>query len=163
MSPQTLPPPQELDPSAPGTIIRTALALESIATIGIGAYYTIFPRHYLLTNMGTSAAQATTTAVQIVQQFGAVNVLIGATVGIFISNSKRSVEARQTLYVVLLVFELCYVPLLMWQAFMMEGGMPRKAILDGAKVFVPFVVWRVFTLGWRREWFGRFVEGRKRE
>ncbi|ESZ99540.1 hypothetical protein SBOR_0105 [Sclerotinia borealis F-4128] len=151
------------DPSALGNIIRVALAFESICTIGLGTYYIFFPRHYLLHTMGAAAAQVTTTALQSAQQFGAVHILGGATVALFIPNTKNAIESRQRLYFVILVFELLYVPLLVWQAFMMEGGMLKKSLLVGAAQFVPFVVWRIFTLGWKPEWFGRYQEGRKME
>lgn len=152
-----------VDPSALGNIIRVALAFESLVTVGVGAYYIFFPRHYLLHTMGAAAAQVTTTALQSAQQFGAVNVLVGAAVALFIPNTKNAIQSRQTLYFVILVFELLYIPLIVWQAFMMEGGMLRKSLLAGAGQFVPFVVWRIFTLGWKPEWFGRYQEGRKME
>ena len=154
---------QGVDPSALGNIIRVALAFESLVTVGVGAYYMFFPRHYLLHTMGAAAAQATTTALQSAQQFGSVNVFIGATIALFIPNTKKAIESRQILYFVLLVYELLYIPLLVWQAFMMEGGMLRKSLLDAVGQFVPFVVWRIFTLGWKPEWFGRYQEGRKME
>lgn len=164
MSSHTVSSPQGVDPSAPGNIIRVALAFESLAIVGVGAYYMFFPRHYLLHTMGAAAAQVTTTALQAAQQFGAVNVFIGATVGLFIPNTKKAVGSRQILYSGLLAFELFYMPLLVWQAFTMEGGMLRESLLAGAMQFVPFVVWRIFTLGWKPEWFGRYLEeGRKRE
>lgn len=152
-----------VDPSAPGNIIRAALALESLVTVGTGTYYMFFPRHYLLHAMEAAAAEVTTTALQVVQQFGAATILVGATVGLFISNAKNAIESRQILYSVILVFELLYIPLLMWQTFMMEGGIPRKSSLASASLFVPWVVWRIFTLGWKPEWFGRYQEGRKIE
>ncbi|KAL3477461.1 hypothetical protein BJX99DRAFT_226280 [Aspergillus californicus] len=154
---------QRVDPSAPGTIIRVALAFESIATVSVGAYYMFFPRHYLLHTMEAAPAQATTTALQLAQQFGGVNILVGATVGLFIPNTEKAIESRRILYVVILLFELLFVPLLLWQAFMMEGGMPRESLLAGTAPFVLCVVWRIFTLGWKPEWFGRYQEGRKME
>ncbi|KAH8818995.1 hypothetical protein F5884DRAFT_196 [Xylogone sp. PMI_703] len=152
-----------VDPSAPGNIIRVALAFESLLTVGAGTYFILFPRHYLLHTMGAAPAQVTTTALQSTQQFGAVNVLIGGTVALFIPNSKLAIQSRQILYSVLLVFELLYMPLLVWQAFMMEGGMLNESWLTGAEQFVPFVVWRIFILRCKPEWFGRYQEGRKME
>ncbi|APA16025.1 predicted protein [Sclerotinia sclerotiorum 1980 UF-70] len=152
-----------VDPSAPGNIIRAALAFESLLTVGVGTYYMLFPRHYLLHTMGAAAAQVTTTAVQSAQQFGAMNVFIGATVGLFIPNTKHAIESRQMLYSVVLAFELLFPPLLVWQAFMMEGGMLRNSLLAAAGQFVPPIVWRIFTLGWKPEWFGRYQEGKKME
>lgn len=152
-----------VDPSAPGNIIRAALAFESIFTVGAGVYLLCFPRHYLLQTMDAPALQVTTTAVQITQQFGAVNVFIGTMVGFFIPNTKLAIQTRHILYYAFLGFELCFVPLMVWQALVMEGGMPRRALLAGASQFVPFVLWRIFTLGWKREWFGRYLVGGKRE
>ncbi|KAJ5416222.1 hypothetical protein N7465_004917 [Penicillium sp. CMV-2018d] len=152
-----------VNPSAPGNIIRVALAFESLVTVGAGTYFIFFPRHYLLHTMGAAAAEVTTTALQLVQQFGAVNILVGATVGLFTSKARNAIESRQILYSVILVFELLYIPLLVWQTLMMESGMPRKSSLASALQFVPWVVWRIFTLGWKPEWFGRYQEGRKIE
>lgn len=152
-----------VDPSAPGNIIRAALAFESVATIGVGAYYLFFPHHYLLRTMGAAAAQVTTTALQSAQQLGAVYILVGASVALFISNTKNAIESRHIFYRVALVFELLYIPLLVWQAFMMEGGMLRESLLVGAGQFVPLLLLRILTLGWKPEWFGRFQEGRKIE
>src|SRR4051794_6448433 len=89
-----------VDPSALRNIIRVALAFESLATVGVGTYYMFFPRHYLLHTMGAAAAQVTITALQSAQQFGAVNVLIGATVALFIPNTRNTIESRQILYIV---------------------------------------------------------------
>ncbi|KAH7344383.1 hypothetical protein BKA66DRAFT_614777 [Pyrenochaeta sp. MPI-SDFR-AT-0127] len=152
-----------VDPSSLGNIIRLALAFESLVTVGAGTYYMFFPRHYLLYTMGAAAAQVTTTALQFAQQFGALNVFIGATVALFIPNTKKAIESRRILYFVILGFELLYIPLLLWQAFMMEGGMLRKALLTEAGQLLPFVLWRVFTLGCKPEWFGRYQEGGKME
>ncbi|KAM0249822.1 hypothetical protein ACHAQJ_008890, partial [Trichoderma viride] len=82
-----------VDPSAPGNIIRVALAFESLVTVGVGTYYLLFPRHYLLHTMGAAAAQVTTTALQSAQQFGAMNVFVGATVALFIPNIKNAIES----------------------------------------------------------------------
>ncbi|EHK97404.1 hypothetical protein M7I_6819 [Glarea lozoyensis 74030] len=97
MSPQPTSHLPSIDPSAPGTIIRTALLFESVTTIGAGLYFLLLPHRYLLTTMGASTTQTTTTAVQMTQQFGAANILVGTVVGLFVSNSRKSIEARQTL------------------------------------------------------------------
>ena len=152
---------QEVDPSAPGNIIRAALAFESFLTIGSGVYCISFPRRYLLQTMGAAAAQATTTAIQSTQQYGAMSVLIGAGVAFFIPNTKNVIESRQTLYIALLGWEVLFVPLLAWQAFEMEGGMSNSSLLALAGQFVPVILWRAFTLSWKPQWFGRCREERK--
>lgn len=154
---------REVHPPKPGNIIRIALALESSFTVAVSAYYVFFPRHYLIHVMDAAPAQVTTTALQSTQQYGAVGILIGAGVGLFIPDTKAVVDCRQTLYLALLVFELLFIPLLLWQALRMEGGMPRHSLLTAAAQFVPFVVWRVFVLGWKPEWLGRSPEGKKLE
>jgi hypothetical protein len=162
MSP-TAPSSREADPSAPGNIIRVALAFESILTVVVSAYYVFFPRHYLIHMMGAAPAQTTTTALQFTQQYGAVGILIGAGVALFIPNTKTAIDCRQTLYLALLAFELFFIPLLLWQAFMMDGGMPKDSLLVVVGQFVPFIVWRVFVLGWKPAWFGHSREGKKLE
>lgn len=100
---------RRVDPSAPGSIIRVALAFESLFTVVGGVHYMFFPRHYLPHTMEVAATQVTTTALQLTQQFGAVIVLLGATVALFIPNTKTAIKSRQILYFVLLVFELLYI------------------------------------------------------
>lgn len=151
---------QGVDPSASGTIIRGALAFESVFTLGVGAYYMFFPRHFFLSAMGTTAAQVTTTAVQVAQQFGAVNVLVGATVGLLVPNTRTAIECRPIFYRVALAFEFLFAGILGWQAFTMDG-MPKQSLLAGVGQLSPFIAWRIFTLLWKPEWFGRYLEGKK--
>ncbi|CAG5155417.1 uncharacterized protein ALTATR162_LOCUS3652 [Alternaria atra] len=162
MSP-TAPSHQGVHPSTSGNIIRAALAFESVVTVGVGSYFMFFPRHYLLRTMGAAASQVTTTALQMTQQYGAANILVGVGVGLFMSNTQIAIESRQILYRTVLVFELSYIPLLVWQAFMMDGGMPQNSLLVTAGQFVPFVVWRIFTLCCKPVWFGRYQERKKVE
>jgi hypothetical protein len=162
MSPTT-PSHQGVDPSTSGNIIRAAFAVESVLTVSVGAYFVFFPRHYLLRMMGAAAAQVTTTALQMTQQYGAANILVGAGIGLFIPNTRLAIESRQILYRTVLVFELAYIPLLVWQAFMMEGGIPKSSLLASAGQFVPFVLWRAFALCCKPKWFGRYQERKKVE
>lgn len=46
---------------------------------------------------------------------------------------------------------------------MMKGGMLDGSWSTGAGQFVPFVIWRIFVLKFKPEWFGRFQEGVKKE
>lgn len=152
---------QGVDPAATGHVIRVALAVESALTVGMGAYYIFFPRHFLVQTMGAAASQVTTTALQAAQQYGATIAFVGAVVGLHFPNTKLAIESRQPLYRAILAFEVLYVPLLVWQAYTMEGGMSKSALLFTAWQFAPFIAWRIFTLGWKPEWFGRNLERKK--
>ncbi|KAG9185566.1 hypothetical protein G6011_06897 [Alternaria panax] len=154
---------QGADPPTSGNIIRVALAIESVITVGAGIYFLLFPRHYLSRAMGAAAAQVTITALQITQQCGAANIFVGAGVGLYISNSRAAIESRKTLYRFILGWELLFLPLLAWQGLMMEGGMPRSSLLGAIGQFVPFVAWRTFTLCCKPEWFGEYQERKKVE
>ena len=150
-----------VDPAATGNVIRVALAAESALTVGMGVYYIFYPRHFLAQTMGAAASQVTTTALQAAQQYGATIAFVGAIVGLHFPNTKLAIESRQPLYRAVLGFEVLFVPLLAWQAYAMEGGMSKNALLGIAGQIVPFMVWRAFTLGWKPEWFGRYLEARK--
>lgn len=150
-----------VDPAATGNVIRVALAVESALTVGMGAYYIFFPRHFLAQTMGAAPSQVTTAAIQAAQQYGATVAFVGAIMGLHFPNTKIAIEARRPLYRAILAFEILYVPLLVWQGYTMEGGMSKKALLFTAWQFAPFVAWRTFTLGWKPEWFGRYLEGKK--
>ncbi|KAF1918657.1 hypothetical protein BDU57DRAFT_422305, partial [Ampelomyces quisqualis] len=78
-------------------IIRVALAFESVLIVLVSSYCVYFSRHYLLYIMGAAPAQVTTTALQSTQQYGAVGVLTGAGVALFIPNTKVEVNCRPIL------------------------------------------------------------------
>ncbi|KAI8939934.1 hypothetical protein NX059_003661 [Plenodomus lindquistii] len=155
--------PPGLDPSAPGTIIRGALAAESVLTVGLGAYIMFMPRHYLHVALGAATPQITQTAIQMTQQYGFTSVFFGAIEGLFVSNSRLSIETRPILYRTLLAFELGMVGLCTLQGQTTEDGMAKSALMSNAAVFAAFAAWRVFTLWVKPEWFGRVLEGKKAE
>ncbi|KAG4429761.1 hypothetical protein IFR05_014752 [Cadophora sp. M221] len=150
-----------VDPAAPGTILRIALGFEAVLTVGVGLYFTIFPRHYLLNTLMADPLQATGAALQLTQQLGMANALGGMAVGAFIPNTRATIESRRGLYILLLGFECLYVPLLLWQAYGQKGGLPTEGLVSSASQFVPFIAWRTFVLLWKGEWFGRVLDGGK--
>jgi hypothetical protein len=153
-----------VDPAAPGTIVRNAIAFEAIFTAASGAYLIFFPRHFLVRSMGAAATQVTTTAIQQAQQYGSCMVLVGGLAAVFIPNTRTVFEARPMLYRALGAFEVfLYIPLMVYQAYMQEGGLPKGSSLASAAMISGFAAWRAVTLFWKCDWFGRWKEGRKVE
>jgi hypothetical protein len=162
MSPHT-PSLQGADLSTSGNVIRGAFAFESAITVAAGSYFLFFPRHYLGRMLGTAATQITTTAVQMTQQYGAANIFVGGAVGLYVSNNRAAVESRKMVYRYILGWELLFVPVVVCQALMMEGGIPKSSLLATAGQFVPFIAWRAFALLCKPEWFESYQERKKAE
>ncbi|CAN9455348.1 unnamed protein product [Alternaria alternata] len=152
MSPHT-PSLQGADPSTSGNVIRGAFAFESAITVAAGSYFLFFPRHYL----------GRILAVQMTQQYGAANIFVGGAVSLYVSNNRAAVESRKMVYRYILGWELLFVPVVVCQALMMEGGIPKSSLLATAGQFVPFIAWRVFALFCKPEWFESYQERKKAE
>ena len=97
------------------------------------------------------------------QQWGAANIFVGGAVGLYVSNSRVAVESRKMVYRYILGWELLFVPMVVCQALMMEGGIPRSSLLATAGQIMPFIAWRTFALLCKPEWFGSYQERKKAE
>lgn len=97
------------------------------------------------------------------QQYGAANIFVGGAVSLYVSNNRAAVESRKMVYRYILGWELLFVPVVVCQALMMEGGIPKSSLLATAGQFVPFIAWRVFALFCKPEWFESYQERKKAE
>ncbi|CAN9232716.1 unnamed protein product [Alternaria alternata] len=143
---------QGSDPSTSGNVIRGAFAFESAITVAAGSYFLFFPRHYLGRML-----------VQMTQQYGAANIFVGGAVGLYVSNNRAAIESRKMVYRYILGWELLFVPVVVCQALMMEGGIPKSSLLATAGQFVPFIAWRAFALHCKPEWFESYQDRKKAE
>ncbi|KAJ3458874.1 hypothetical protein MRS44_012983 [Fusarium solani] len=132
----------EIDPSAPGTIVRIVLAAESVFNVFL-AIPMIFDAKEALVRMylsdGKSAAPH---AASIFQLFGISLVAMTIPMVLAIPNKPGAIETRRTTYQMLGSFEALALPLSFWQVQEVRiGGPGHLAIQYAAKMEAEVVVY----------------------
>lgn len=150
----------EIDPSAPGTIIRIILAAESAFNVFL-AIPMIFDAKEALGRMylsdGKSAAPH---AASIFQLFGISLAAMTVPMVLAIPNKTGAVEARRITYQMLASFETLALALSFWQASVLgeagSGLNPSKVIWGlglGMGLALAFRAWVLFV---KPEWMGKY-------
>ncbi|MCJ1285605.1 hypothetical protein MMC26_004946 [Xylographa opegraphella] len=153
--PTTISRPISLDPSAPGTIMRSALLIEALSNI-LGAIPMIFLTRPLLTLISSSAPSPL--AVSLTQWLGGLICGLAAPLLLAYPNTRRAIESRTTVYWTLGAGEGALVPLMLWQ-YMSQGqgsGLPGGFLLGAAGVLGATAAWRLWVMLVRPEWMGRY-------
>ena len=150
--------------------IRVALGYEVLANVPTIFYMLVYPDwvvNYLKYSPPTSflSSKPTETVItaSLMQLIGCL--FVGFTIAIASSmgSSPRAVYSRGTLYAALLVTDAMLVGLTLWQAFIVgeeQAGIKKQVLLSGAASLVPYVLWRGWVLGWKREWISVSSVGR---
>jgi hypothetical protein len=150
----------EIDPSAPGTIIRIALAAESAFNVFM-AIPMIFNAKEALGRMYLSDGNPVAPhAASMMQLFGISLAAMTVPMVLAIPNKVGAIETRRTTYQMLSSFEVFALPLSCWQAwFAGEAGSglnPDKVIWGlgmGMGVALGFRVWVLLV---KPEWMGKY-------
>lgn len=156
--------PVTIDPSAPGTIIRYAFALESAFNV-LGAAGMLLTPHPILAFLAPSPSQITPLAVSLTQWLSAVVFALTAPLLLCLPNTRRAVESRTTAYWTLAMGEGILVPIFLWQLGKGEegSGFTRRALVAATVQLGALVGWRLYVLLGRPAWIGRYREVRKEE
>ncbi|MCJ1290310.1 hypothetical protein MMC34_001846 [Xylographa carneopallida] len=155
--PTTISRPINLDPSAPGTIVRSALLIEALSNI-LGAIPMVFLTRPLLSLI--SSAAPSPLAISLTQWLGGLVCGLAAPLLLAYPNTKRAMESRTTVYLTLGAGEGVLIPVMLWQ-YMSEGqgsGLPGGFLLGAAGVLAATAVWRLWVMLVRPEWMGRYRE-----
>lgn len=162
-------PPIQLDPSAPGETVRQAFLLESILNLFTLPF--IFAPRTILSWIMLDPSQAVNPGpVLWARCFG--GLVVGALTPALwcgLPRTRRALESRRTVYLLLAGGELALVPLLVDQA--LKGGQTERGAAISVKVavmamggLIPPFLWRMWVLFVRPEMLGRYREvERKRE
>jgi len=161
IQPTTTSTPISPDPSAPGTIIRYAMAIEAAFNV-LGAAGVVLAPRSILSFMASSPSQITPLAVTFTQWIGGMVVALTVPLMLCLPNTRRAVESRTTTYWALAAGEGFLVPMFLWQMGE-ESGFTRKALVAGAVQLGVLVGWRLYVLLRKPEWMGRYREGKKGE
>ncbi len=152
----------DLDPTAPGTVMRYALGIEATINLIGTSGMLFFPSHFL-SLLVSKPSEITATAQTLTQWLGALGYVLTVPMLLAIPNTRRGIESRPTVYHSLAAGELCLIPLLLYQALVKqeESGMSRKGLLMGMASMLPHLPWRFFVLFGKPEWMGRYRDERK--
>ncbi|KAJ2996086.1 hypothetical protein NUW58_g1081 [Xylaria curta] len=150
----------EIDPSAPGTIVRIALAAESVINLFLAAPMIFnakgaFEGLYL--SDGKSAAPH---AASIFQLFGLNIVAMTVAMVLALPNKPGAIELRQTSYQMIGAFEALALPITFWQAWVAgeegSGLNPNKLIWGFALPMGVLLGFRTWVLFVKPEWMGKY-------
>lgn len=156
--------PVELDPSAPGTAVRRAFALEAL--LNLFTLPLLFSPKSVLSHMVNDPAAITPVAELLGQVFG--GLVVGALTPALLlglPNTRAAIESRRTVYYLLACGELALIPLLAWHAAYgwEKGALSQGACLASIGFLIPPVLWRGFVLFVRPDMFGRYRDVKKDE
>ncbi|KAF2667862.1 hypothetical protein BT63DRAFT_457161 [Microthyrium microscopicum] len=138
-----------------------AFALEAFAQILMGTIALVAPT-WTLSNIAQSPLFISPLSTFLLQVGG--TLLIGVTVPLLESLSANASPAERRLaYNVLGVPELILIPLCLGKwVINSESGMDEGKLLQLAIPIIPFLAFRIWCFGWRREWFGQDTKSIKK-
>lgn len=149
----------EVDPSAPGNVMRYALGFETMANAFGGTWMVFFPQSFLgmLVN---SSSDITPAAVTWTQVTGALVYALATPLVLGIPNTRRGIESRAPTYYTLAAGEVGVVAVALYKAFAFgdASGWSRNALLAASAVLAPTLAWRFYVLFGKPEWIGRYRE-----
>lgn len=156
----------DIDPTYPGTIIRVALAGESILNIFFfGLPYIFSPhstlrRHFLPESTTNAGAWPSAEASSLMQWLGTPMLAITVVMLLAIPNKPGAIEARRIVYILLAVLEAMWIVLVLWQVWV--AGEDGSGLRSSALMYymaVPMTGWLLFrswVLLMKPHWMGRY-------
>ncbi|KAH0386761.1 hypothetical protein E4T50_13543 [Aureobasidium sp. EXF-12298] len=149
----------EVDPNAPGGVMRFALGFETMANVIGGTWMVFFPRSFL-SMLVNSPSDMTPIAVTWTQVTGALVYALATPLVLAIPNTRRGIESRVPTYYTLSAGEVGVTAVTLYKAFVHgdDSGWSRNALLGASSVLLPALAWRFYVLFGKPEWIGRYRE-----
>ncbi|KAH8886657.1 hypothetical protein GQ53DRAFT_341780 [Thozetella sp. PMI_491] len=148
----------ELDPSAPGTIVRWALIIESIGNIPFAVACLAYPREFM-EYFVVNPSEITPASLSFLQLVGVSAIMISFLMWAVIPNTRSGIESRRPTYIMLITAETLMLSLWCYQGWVLgeEGsGLKRKGLVTAMMNIVPLVGFRGVSLFLKPQWFGRY-------
>jgi hypothetical protein len=154
--------PIEVDPQAPGTVMRVALGIESLLNIPFGGMALFYPATFL--KLLVSDPASITPAAEMCSRFYGVTVFgITAPMILGVFNNRAAIESRPYSYLMLAGMEFGMFATAAW---VIKGPGAASGFAPGAmrelyKQIGPAFLWRLFVFFVKPQWFGRYREVNK--
>ncbi|OCL14331.1 hypothetical protein AOQ84DRAFT_384792 [Glonium stellatum] len=104
----------------------------------------------------------TPTSLALTQHFGALAFTLTAPLVLAIPNTRRGIESRQSVYCTLGAGEVCIISLALYQTYRFDdSGFSLTSLLGTTVTLAPVLLWRLYVLLRKPEWFGRYRDIRK--
>jgi len=153
--------PIEVDPSAPGTVMRWALGIESILNLPLAAMTIFTPAAFL--KLLSSEPAITPLAEMCARYYGVTVIGLTAPMVLGVFNNRTAIESRPYSYLMLGSAEAGMLATALW---VIAGpgnasGFTTEAMWSILKQIGPAFLWRIFVVTQKPEWFGRYREVKK--
>lgn len=149
--------PVRIDPSAPGTVIRTAIALEALTNLVLAPSFFAYPDSVV---MFAYPPRMNVYTLCYLQAFGFIGCALTPLELLAFPNTVRGIESRRTVYWALMGVDALAIVALLHNAVSVE---------ESKRWFTPYgfgswvaaigvtIAWRLFALLCRPAWFGRYT------
>jgi Na+-driven multidrug efflux pump len=126
----------EIDPAAPGTVIRYAMAIEAGLNVFGATIMLLYPSE-VLSYMVTKPSANTAASAALAQWLGALTCGLAVQLLCAIRNTRGAIESRRAVYYTLGAGEGFLIPLLLWQASSIstEKGLTSNALAVCARCY----------------------------
>jgi hypothetical protein len=156
----------QVDPKAPGTFIRYAMAMEGGLNI-LGGLSMLLKPEVLLGLMVSKPSHVTDISSSMMQWLGAITLGLTPQLFLAIPNTRGAMESRRMAYYTLGAGELALIPVFLWQALGPNAGsglgFTPKALLLVTSNLLPPLLLRAYVLFVNPSLLGRYREGAKSE
>lgn len=150
----------EIDPSTPGTIVRIAMAAETVLNFTV-SFALIFGAEKVLPRLCmTDGIRATPAACSVAQWFGVATISNTIPMLLAIPNKPGAIELRRLSYHMYTVYEAVAMPVVFWQMWVAgeagSGMNVDKLLWKFGLPMIPFISFRLYSLLVKPEWMGKY-------
>ena len=148
----------EVDPSAPGTIIRWAFIFESLANLPFAVACFVYTREFM-EYFVVDPSNITPVSLSFLQLVGVSTIMISVLMWLAIPNTRSGIESRRPTYYMLITAETIMLSLWYYQGWVLgeeASGLKKKGLEMAMMNIVPLVIFRGISLFFMPQWFGRY-------
>ncbi|KAH7239421.1 hypothetical protein BKA59DRAFT_277032 [Fusarium tricinctum] len=150
----------EIDSSAPGTIVRIALAAESVVNVFMAASMIFNPIKNFENTYLTDGQPVVSQTASLSQQFGPSILAMTVPMMLALPNKPGAIELRRISYQILSAYEILAVPITLWQAWVAGeagSGLNFNKVIWGLTVPMGVALgFRAWVLFLKPEWMGKY-------